>query len=102
VTKANVREKVAARTQAARDKAAGKAAAVAAREERAHKEFTEAVVMAKALETRLSDPADQLTIEKLTIPQLKALLVFHNIAHKKSGEGTNRKYYLDLVRPLFE
>ena len=103
VTKLSVRAKVKARTQLAKDKAAAAAAAAAAaREERAHKEFTEAVVMARALETRLSDPADPLTIEKLTIPQLKALLVFHNKPHKKSGEGTNKQYYLDLLRPFFE
>lgn len=101
-TRDDIRKEIAEATQGAKDRAAATAAAAVAREERTRKELGEAFITAKALEARLSDPADSMSFEKLTIPQLKAILIFHNIPHKKSDPGTGKAYYVELARPLFE
>ena len=82
VTKSDTRDMIAERTGAAVDAAATKTANTAARKARAREEIAVAYPVARALEARFNDPADNYTVDNVNVPELKALLIYHNIHFK--------------------
>ena len=96
VTLGVTRERNAVRTGAAVDAAATKAANTADREAKARQEIADAYPVAKALEARFNDPADNYSVDNVNVNELKSILIYHNIPFKKSGE--KKKHYLDLAK----
>ena len=99
VTLGDTRERIAERTGAAVDAAATKAANTAEREASARQEIADAYPVAKALDARFNDPADNYTVDNVNVHELKSLLIYHNIPFKKSG--VNKKHYLDLAKAYY-
>ena len=98
VTKGDTREMIAVRTAEAAEKTAKQTASANAREARKREEIANAFAVAKALEIRFNDPNDNHTVDKVTVPELKQLLIFHNIDFNKSDAGANKQCYLGLVK----
>ena len=89
------------REQEAAEKTAKKAAAAVARDERDREEVADAYAVGRDLIKRLDDPVDPLnSVEALKMPELKALLIMHGVAFKKSGPDANKASYVVLVKRL--